>query len=176
MKEITFVDTTLRDAHQSLWNGKMTTSMMLSIAPVMDRVGFESLDLMALISMEWCIRHQKENPWDRIRLIDKAMPNTPLIVGGVLRNFGNVPDSVTEFWAKKIAQAGARRIRINDPCHDIQQITKAIKWSKAAGLMTMPAAVSRASWIHAAGRLKPRNTDGGSDDRRRVLRAAANPR
>ena len=148
MKEITFVDTTLRDAHQSLWNGKMTTPMMLSIAPVMDQVGFESLDLMALISMEWCIRHQKENPWERIRLIAKAMPNTPLIVGGVLRNFGNVPDSVTEFWAKKIAQAGARRIRINDPCHDIQQITKAIKWSKAAGLMTMVALIYSYSPAH----------------------------
>ena len=108
MKEITFVDTTLRDAHQSLWNGQMTTSMMLSIAPVIDQVGFEALDFMALISMEWSIRNQKENPWDRIRILAKAMPNTPLIVGGVLRNFGNVPDSVTQFWAKQIALAGAK--------------------------------------------------------------------
>lgn len=148
MKEITFVDTTLRDAHQSLWNGQMTTPMMVAIAPVMEEIGFEALDFMALISMEWCIRHQKENPWERLRLIVKAMPNTPLIVGGVLRNFGNVPDSVTEFWAKKIALAGAKRIRINDPCHDIQQITKAIKWAKDAGLMTMVALIYSHSPVH----------------------------
>jgi oxaloacetate decarboxylase alpha subunit len=126
----------------------MTTPMMLSIAPTMDEVGFESLDLLALISMEWCIRHQKENPWDRVRLIAKAMPNTPMIVGGVLRNFGNVPDSITEFWAKKIAAAGARRIRINDPCHDITEISKAIKWSQDAGLTTMVALIYSYSPVH----------------------------
>ena len=91
MNRVAFVDTTLRDAHQSLWNGRMTTAMMLPIAPVIDRVGFEALDFMALISMDWCVRNQRENPWERIRLMSQAMPNTPLIVGGVLRNFGNVP-------------------------------------------------------------------------------------
>ncbi|MBC8178129.1 MAG: hypothetical protein ISR61_01815 [Desulfobacteraceae bacterium] len=148
MKTITFVDTTLRDAHQSLWNGQMTTAMMLPIAPVIDQVGFESLDFMALISMDWCIRNQQENPWDRLRLMAEAMPNTPLIVGGVLRNFGDVPDSVTEFWAKTIAAAGARRIRINDPCHDMTEIKKAIKWSNAAGLTTMVALIFSYSPAH----------------------------
>jgi oxaloacetate decarboxylase alpha subunit len=151
VKEITFVDTTLRDAHQSLWNGRMTTAMMLPIAPVMDKVGFEALDFMALISMDWCIRNQQENPWDRLHLIAKAMPNTPLIVGGVLRNFGNVPDSVTEFWTRKIAEAGAKRIRINDPCHDMTEISKAIEWSNAAGLMTMVALIYTHSPVHTDG-------------------------
>jgi oxaloacetate decarboxylase alpha subunit len=72
MKEITFVDTTLRDAHQSLWNGRMTTDMMLPIAPIMDEVGFEALDFMALISMDWCIRNQRENPWDYQPVIDAS--------------------------------------------------------------------------------------------------------
>jgi len=148
MKKITFVDTTLRDAHQSLWNGRMTTAMMLPIAPVVDQVGFESLDFMALISMDWCVRNQQENPWDRFRLMAAAMPHTPLIVGGVLRNFGDVPDSVTAFWAKTIAAAGARRIRINDPCHDMTEIAKAIGWSNAAGLTTMVALIYSHSPVH----------------------------
>ncbi|OQY48213.1 MAG: hypothetical protein B6240_04955 [Desulfobacteraceae bacterium 4572_87] len=148
MNKITFVDTTLRDAHQSLWNGQMTTAMMLPIAPIIDQVGFEALDFMALISMDWCIRNQKENPWDRLKLMSKAMPNTPLIVGGVLRNFGNVPDSVTEFWAKTVAKAGAGLIRINDPCHDMAEIKKAIKWSKSAGLTTMVALIYSYSPVH----------------------------
>jgi oxaloacetate decarboxylase alpha subunit len=148
MNNISFVDTTLRDAHQSLWNGQMTTAMMLPIAPVMDKVGFEALDFMALISMDWCIRNQKENPWDRLHLISKAMPNTPLIVGGVLRNFGDIPDAITEFWTQKVAEAGAKRIRINDPCHDMPEISKAIKWSQAAGLMTMVALIFSHSPVH----------------------------
>lgn len=148
MNKITFVDTTLRDAHQSLWNGQMTTAMMLPIAAEIDQVGFESSDFMALISMDWCVRNQKENPWDRVRLMARAMPNTPLIVGGVLRNFGTVPDSVTEFWAVKIAEAGARRIRINDPCHDLSEIKKALKWSQKAGLTTMVALIYSYSPVH----------------------------
>ena len=148
MKDIHFVDTTLRDAHQCLWNGQMTTAMMLPIAPVIDEVGFEALDFMALISMDWCVRHQRENPWERLRLMAAAMPLTPLIVGGVLRNFGNVPDSVTAFWIQKIAEAGASRIRINDPYHDIEQITKAINWSKAANMTTMAALIYSYSPVH----------------------------
>ena len=148
MNQVAFVDTTLRDAHQSLWNGQMTTAMMLPIAPVIDQVGYEALDFMALISMDWCVRNQRENPWERIRLMSQAMPNTPLIVGGVLRNFGNVPDSVTEFWAKKIGAAGAGRLRINDPYHDIDQITKAIGWSKDAGMITMVALIYSYSPVH----------------------------
>ncbi len=148
MSAITFVDTTLRDAHQSLWNGQMTTAMMLPIAPVIDEVGFEALDFMALISMDWCVRHQRENPWERTRLMAAAMPNTPLLVGGVLRNFGNVPDSVTELWTQKISDAGASRLRINDPYHDIAQITKAIGWSKAAGMTTVVALIYSYSPVH----------------------------
>ena len=148
MKKITFVDTSLRDVPQSLWNGRMTTAMMLPIAEEVDKVGFESSDFMALISMDWCVRNLGENPWERIRLMAKAMPNTPLVVGGVLRNFGTVPDSITEFWAVKIAEAGARRIRINDPCHDMTEIKKAIKWSQKAGMGTMVALIYTYSPVH----------------------------
>lgn len=148
MTQVAFVDTTLRDAHQSLWNGQMTTAMMLPIAPVIDQVGFEALDFMALISMDWCVRNQRENPWERMRLMSEAMPNTPLIVGGVLRNFGSVPDSVTEFWTRKISEAGAGRLRINDPYHDIDQITKAIGWSREAGMTSMVALIYSYSPVH----------------------------
>ena len=148
MTQVAFVDTTLRDAHQSLWNGQMTTAMMLPIAPVIDQVGFEALDFMALISMDWCVRNQRENPWERMRLMSEAMPNTPLIVGGVLRNFGSVPDSVTEFWTRKISEAGAGRLRINDPYHDIDQITKAIGWSRQAGMTSMVALIYSYSPVH----------------------------
>ena len=143
-----FVDTTLRDAHQSLWNGRMTTDMMLPIASTIEAVGFEAVDFMAMVSMDWCVRFQGENPWHRMRAMHRAMPSTPLIVGGVLRNFGNVPDAVTAFWIKACANAGARRIRINDPFHDIDQIKKAIAWSRDAGLSTLVAIIYTDSPVH----------------------------
>jgi len=148
MREITFVDTTLRDAPQSLWNGQMTTSMMLPIASTIDEVGFESLDLLALVGMDWLVRYLHDNPWERMRLMAEAMPNTPLIIGGVLCGFGTVPDSVTELWISKVADLGMRRIRINEPYHDIGRITKCIKWSKAARLRTMVALIYTLSPVH----------------------------
>ena len=145
---VQFVDTTLRDAHQSLWNGRMTTAMMLPIAPVIDAVGFEALDFMAMVSMDWCVRFQGENPWERLRLMHAAMPNTPLIVGGVLRNFGNIPDPVTALWLAACAKAGAGIVRINDPYHDIEQIEKAIGWSHAASMTTLVALIYTHSPVH----------------------------
>lgn len=143
-----FVDTTLRDAHQSLWNGRMTSAMMLPIAPSIERVGFESIDFLAMVSMDWCVRFQGENPWQRLRLMHRAMPTTPLIVGGVLRNFGNIPDSVTALWLDACAKAGAGCVRINDPYHDIAQITKGIAWSHAAGMTTLVALIFSYSPVH----------------------------
>jgi oxaloacetate decarboxylase alpha subunit len=148
MKTVNFVDTTLRDAHQSLWNGQMTTPMMLAIAPVMDRAGFEFVDLLPLVYMDWLVRYLHENPWDRMRLMAEALPNTPCIVGGVLIGFGTIPDSATELWMKRVADVGMRIIRINEPYHDMGRITKCIRWSQVAGLTNMVALIFTDSPVH----------------------------
>ncbi|MFC2012912.1 hypothetical protein ACFLUE_01340 [Chloroflexota bacterium] len=148
MNEIGFVDTTLRDGNQSLWNGEMTTAMMLPIAPIMDEAGFECLDFMALISFDWCVRNLQENPWERIRLMAKAMPNTPLMTGGVLGGFGAFPDAATQLFMKCNADAGMKLIRVNEPYHDIGRITKFIKWSQSAGLTTVVALIYSYSPVH----------------------------
>ncbi|MFC1937197.1 hypothetical protein ACFLWY_01405 [Chloroflexota bacterium] len=147
-KEIGFVDTTLRDGQQSLWNGEMTTAMMYPIAPIMDEAGFECLDFMALISFDWLVRNLRENPWQRIRLMSRAMPKTPLMTGGVLLGFGTFPDAATELFIKCNAEAGMRRIRINEPYHDIGRIAQCIKWSQAAGLATVVALIYSYSPVH----------------------------
>ncbi len=148
MKEIKFIDTTLRDAPQSLWNGKMTTAMISPIAPTINEVGFESLDFMMLAGLDWITRYLHENPWERMRLMAKAMPNTPLMVGGVLCGLGTVPDSVLKLWMKLVVDAGMRRIRINEPYHDMGRIKNQIKWSKAAGLTTMVSLIYTQSPFH----------------------------
>jgi len=148
MKEVKFTDTTLRDAPQSLWNGKMTTPMISPVAPTIDEVGFESLDFMMLAGLDWITRYLHENPWERMRLMAKAMPNTPLIVGGVLCGLGTVSDSVLKLWMKLVVDAGMRRIRVNEPWHDLPRIRNQVKWSKDAGLTTMVSLIYTDSPYH----------------------------
>ena len=67
MKEVCFVDTTLRDGQQSLWAYGMRTGMMLPIAAQMDEAGFEAIEFGAPIELAKCVRELRENPWDRYR-------------------------------------------------------------------------------------------------------------
>jgi oxaloacetate decarboxylase alpha subunit len=86
--EIEFIDTTVRDGNQSLWDATgLTTAMILSIAPVMDRAGFKAVDFITGTMMAVSVRFHKENPWEKMRLVCQAMPNTPLSFGGTGRRF-----------------------------------------------------------------------------------------
>ena len=79
MGDIQLLDTSFRDGNQSLWGATgLTTAQMLQIAPVMDRAGFRALDFTSSTHMGIAVRTHRENPWERIRLVHAAMPNTPL--------------------------------------------------------------------------------------------------
>ena len=76
---IEFVDTTTRDGNQSLWSATgLTTPDVLAIAPTIDRVGYHALDFTSSTHMAVSVRFHREDPWERIRLVSAAMPNTPL--------------------------------------------------------------------------------------------------
>ena len=76
---VDIVDTTTRDGNQSLWSATgLTTPDVLSIAPTMDRVGFHAADFSSSTHMAVSVRFHREDPWERIRLVSAAMPNTPL--------------------------------------------------------------------------------------------------
>src|SRR5207248_2040107 len=75
------VDTPTRDGNQSLWSATgLTTPDVLAIAPTMDRVGYEALDFTSSTHMAVSVRFHREDPWERIRLVSAAMPNTPLSI------------------------------------------------------------------------------------------------
>ena len=79
MANIQIVETSLRDGNQSLWAALgIDTAKALTIAPVMDRVGFKAIDFTTSTHMGVAVRYKKEDPWQRIRLMAKAAPNTPL--------------------------------------------------------------------------------------------------
>ena len=71
-------DTTLRDAHQSLWATRMRTKDMLDIIELIDNVGYYSLEMWGGATFDVCLRFLRENPWERLREIKKHAKKTPL--------------------------------------------------------------------------------------------------
>ena len=79
MADVQLVETSLRDGNQSLWGATgIDTAMTLTIAPVMDRVGFKAIDFTTSTHMGVAVRYKREDPWERIRLMAEATPKTPL--------------------------------------------------------------------------------------------------
>ncbi|MBI2351178.1 MAG: hypothetical protein HYV00_06845 [Deltaproteobacteria bacterium] len=81
VKEIHFIDTTLRDGNQSLWALSMRTGAMLAIAGQMDQAGFESMEFFVTNMFKKYVREHKENPWDWLRLGVKRFRKTQLRLG-----------------------------------------------------------------------------------------------
>src|SRR5271155_3997002 len=79
MADVQLVETSLRDGNQSLWGALgVDTARTLSIAPAMERAGFKAIDFTTSTHMGVAVRYKQEDPWERIRLMAKAMPRTPL--------------------------------------------------------------------------------------------------
>jgi len=138
MSEIQFLDTSLRDGNQSLWDATgLKTDMIVSMAPEIDRVGFYAVDLIASTHMQTAVRYQRENPWERIRLASKAMPNTRLCFGTTGRRFigfKRSPASILQLVYERMAANGIRRVWLIDAPHEKDIIYKNARMAKAAGI------------------------------------------
>ena len=89
MRTIGLIDVTLRDAHQSLWSTRMTTAMMLPVAPILDRLGFEAIDLVGGAVFDVCVRYLREDPWERMRIMSRAIGVCRLELWNDLRRRGH---------------------------------------------------------------------------------------
>ncbi len=114
MREIKISDETLRDGPQSLWATRITTGEILPISAAMDRIGFQNITLMSITTFDVCVRYLKENPWERIRLVQERMPRTHLGLG-IRRGrsisaagFALSPDDMIELSFKVLAMYGAQ--------------------------------------------------------------------
>src|SRR5437899_10361305 len=76
-KQVLLTDVALRDGHQSLLATRMRTEDMLEVADRLDKVGFWSLEVWGGATFDTCLRFLKEDPWERLRAIRRAMPNPP---------------------------------------------------------------------------------------------------
>ena len=122
MKEIRFVDTTIRDGQASLWAMNMRTRHMLAAMPYLDAAGFESMEFIATGSrLKKFVRHLNENPWDWIKGGAAAAKNTPLRwhgpIGGRTMS-GYVPQEVGELLTRKAVELGIRFTRTGNNWND----------------------------------------------------------
>jgi oxaloacetate decarboxylase alpha subunit len=135
--KVEVVDVTIRDGNQSLWGGTgLTTAQVLWLAPLLDRVGFKAVEVITSILFKLAVTHHKENPWEKLRLIRKAITKSPLRYGGTFKRFigfKRMPDSVTSLVAKTVAGCGVKSVWIVDGMHDVEFFYKAARWAKDAG-------------------------------------------
>ncbi|WP_193253765.1 sodium-extruding oxaloacetate decarboxylase subunit alpha [Vibrio navarrensis] len=129
-KPLAITDVVLRDAHQSLFATRMRIEDMLPIAAELDKVGYWSLETWGGATFDACIRFLGEDPWERLRALKKAMPNTPmqmLLRGQNLLGYRHYADDVVEKFVERAHTNGMDVFRIFDAMNDVRNFTKAVK-------------------------------------------------
>ena len=135
-KPIQVTDVILRDAHQSLIATRMRTEDMLPICEKLDRIGFWSLEVWGGATFDACIRFLKEDPWERLRQLREALPNTRLqmlLRGQNLLGYRHYADDVVRAFVQKSADNGVDVFRVFDALNDLRNIEVAMKAVKVAG-------------------------------------------
>ena len=123
-------DLVLRDGHQSLIATRMRTEDMLPVCDRMDKIGYWSLEAWGGATFDSCIRFLKEDPWERLRKLKAALPNTPiqmLLRGQNLLGYRHYSDDVVEAFVAKAAENGVDVFRIFDAMNDLRNLETSIK-------------------------------------------------
>lgn len=129
-KPLAITDVVLRDAHQSLFATRMRIEDMLPIAAELDKVGYWSLETWGGATFDSCIRFLGEDPWERLRELKKAMPNTPmqmLLRGQNLLGYRHYADDVVEKFVERAHANGMDVFRIFDAMNDVRNFQTAVK-------------------------------------------------
>lgn len=129
-KPLGITELVLRDAHQSLLATRMRIDDMLPIAGKLDEIGFWSIESWGGATFDSCIRYLGEDPWERIRLLKAAMPNTPqqmLLRGQNILGYRHYSDDLVEKFVERCAINGVDVFRIFDALNDLRNLETAIK-------------------------------------------------
>lgn len=159
----------LRDAHQSLLATRMRIDDMLPIAEKLDKVGYWSMESWGGATFDACIRYLGEDPWERIRELKKAMPNTPqqmLLRGQNLLGYRHYADDVVKRFVERAKDNGVDVFRIFDAMNDVRNLKTAIKAAKdvdghAQGTMsyTVSPVHTLEKWVEMAQKLEDLGCD-----------------
>jgi oxaloacetate decarboxylase alpha subunit len=134
---IELVDTTTRDGNQSLWSATgLTTPDVVAIAPTLDRVGYHALDFTSSTHLGVSVRFHREDPWERIRAVSEAMPNTPLgMITTGMRFISWVPaaEDVMRLSFRLVVRHGLRRLQIADPSNHPDRLRAIARMAREEG-------------------------------------------
>ena len=133
---IRITDTTLRDAHQSLWATRMRTDDILKIAETIDNAGYYSLECWGGATFDVCMRFLRENPWERLRQIKKVCKKTPLqmlLRGQNILGYKHYPDDVVDRFVALACENGMDIFRVFDALNDPRNLETAIRSVKKYG-------------------------------------------
>jgi len=151
MHPIKITDTTLRDAHQSLWATRMHTEDMIPIAEKLDNIGYHSLEVWGGATFDVCLRYLGEDPWERLRTLKKYIKKTPLqmlLRGQSLVGYQHYPDDVVDAFITRSVANGIDIIRIFDALNDLRNMEVPIKVAKREGAHVQGSVVYTISPVH----------------------------
>lgn len=149
--KVYITDTTLRDAHQSLWATRMRTEDMIPIVPLMDEIGFWSFEMWGGATFDVALRYLNESPWERIRKIKQNAKNTRLqmlLRGQNLVGYRHYPDDIVRRFVKLAHQNGIDVFRVFDALNDVRNFEVAMETIKKEGAWAEACVVYTISPIH----------------------------
>lgn len=150
-RKIEFVDTILRDAHQSLMATRMTYQDMEPALDRLDQVGYRAIECWGGATFDSCIRFLNEDPWERIRNIKSHFKNTKtqmLLRGQNLLGYHNYADDVVEKFVKASVRNGVDIVRIFDALNDVRNLETSIRATKEAGAEAQATICYTTSQVH----------------------------
>ncbi len=151
-KRLQITDVVLRDAHQSLLATRMRTEDMLPIAEKLDAMGYWSLEVWGGATFDTCLRYLKEDPWERLKALRAAMPNTRLqmlLRGQNIVGYRHYPDDVLDAFVERAAFNGVDVFRIFDALNDARNMGRAMHRVRACGKHVEAAICYTVSPVHS---------------------------
>jgi oxaloacetate decarboxylase alpha subunit len=133
---VKFVETALRDGHQSLMATRLTTDEILTVLPELDKAGYHALEVWGGATFDACLRYLNEDPWERLRKIRKVAKNTKLQMlfrGQNILGYKHYPDDIVEKFVEKSIENGIDIIRIFDALNDLRNLETSAKAIKKYG-------------------------------------------
>lgn len=144
MAHIQFLDETMRDGQQSLWGLRMRAGMALPVSPLIDRTGFQTIDLTGGGMLDVLTRYCQENYWEGLDLLVASMPNTPVRAG--LRananvTFGITPPALMDLWVRRLCAHGVRSFWIYDVLFGLDNMLRLARVAKEANRAQVAGAI-----------------------------------
>ena len=151
MKKVQFTETVLRDANQSLVATRLAFDQFQPILETIDRAGFYSVEMWGGATFDVCLRFLNEDPWERLRKIRAAMPNTKLqmlLRGQNILGYKHYSDDIVRRFVRASVRNGIDIIRIFDALNDVENLKVAVEETVKSGAMASGAISYTTSPVH----------------------------